>query len=325
MVRKIWPAPFETWACRCALLCIWAFPTTILAQVTSAAGNSYISGRTEIDRDGGFLIQADLDLAPSDATDWMLSLGRANAVNNTSGLATRSVEASLHHDFGAMGIELGVAWWKDPSVVTAKQAHASVDWGSDNWIFEINTSARRSGFTPFKANGVVQFRNGNSITVQGTARCQVDDFGFGLRFYANRSAWSGYVSGMKFAYAATDCKFGSPGLDALSRTRLAVFRQFAQRLSSQLAASASSRINSETAFLDYDVGLGVSYRTRRASYGLAFNHSREEFEGLNADTAIGSISRDFAANFTATFELGVADSSLAGTLPFIGLAISRRF
>lgn len=300
-------------------LCV-AAPAALAADPRGNAGIY-----AEVDNEDGFGIAADLTLYATERTSWRAAASYVDSPPGLAGVDTRGFDAGAYHDFGSFGLDIGLGIWRSPDLVDARHVEAALDWHGDVWTLALIGRARRSDFDPFQASGTVTLRDGRQVTVSGVANCDTDDTGLGLGLSFAGGAWNGYLRGMSFDYDETHCRFSSPGLELLARTRPEAFRQFAPRITAQLSAYAAARIGAENTLLKDSLAAGLGYRFGRVGVGIDYAHYREFFGGLDSDALSGRVTFALTDTLEGSLALGATEGDAFDTIVFGGIGLRARF
>jgi hypothetical protein len=311
------------------LLLLAAALATPLAVAADAGRAPWtVGGSVELERDGGWALGGNLAYRTDGGTRFRAAVARSELKSdNLDALTTTRLSGGVRHTVGDDGptLLLDLAWWQDPDTVTAREVTAGAEVGPPELTLGASVRLRRSEFEPFPVSGTVQLPNGRTILLAGTADCSVDDLGYGLDLVRDTGAWSFFVAGRKYDYDETECGFSSRGLDALARTQPGVFRQFAAAEAQRLSRIAASQSDERTSFLDYQVGGGVAWRRGTDQFGVDLSHSREQFDGLDSSGLTLHWTRVLDRGVDVVVYGGATDSDAWGTLPFVGVAVSRTF
>lgn len=299
--------------------------TLLALPATAAEGGGTLGAYVEADENDGLGIAADLTVHATDRTSWYLLASYADVSSGPEAIGTRSLETGAWHDFGRLGLDVGFGIWGDPGLADARYLKASLDWHGEVWSVALLTQLRRTDFDPFQARGTVTLRDGRQVTVSARADCDTGDTGIGLRLAFASGSWDGYVRGMSHDYDATRCRFSSPGLDALARTRREVFRQFAPLVTAQLSSYATIRVGSENSLLKDSISLGAGYTPGRAGVGLDYSHHRDFFGGRGSDTLSGRVTFVVSSAMDLSFTLGATGRDAFDTVVFAGIGVRAKF
>lgn len=313
-----------------ALAAVFALPLSAGASESESATSGWtLGGTAEVEKGGGGSIGGSLGYSSTGGTRTDFSVGRSSLKSDTlETLSTTRADASVRHRFGdgaGPSIRLGVGWWQDPDTVSARQVSGGVEFGPDAMRVGVRGGYRRSEFEPFPVGGTVTLPGGRTLTLSGTASCTMNNVDYGLDFTHDSDDYTFYVQGTKYDYDDTSCSFSSRGLDALARSQRALFRQIAAAQVLRLSRGAASASDQQTTFLDYGVGAGFAWRRGSDEYGLDLDHVREQFEQTDANTATLHWARAFDSGLDLTVYAGATDSDAFGTLPFVGVGVTRSF
>ncbi len=311
------------------LVAALAAPAARAAESESDPSSWTLGGSAELEKGGGHSLGGSLGYASGEGTNVDVSAGRSSLASDTlRTLTTTRFDVAFRHRFGdesAPALRLAAGGWQDPDTVTAKHVDAGVEFGAPALRVGLNGGWRRSEFEPFPISGAVTLPGGRTLTLTGTASCTLKNVDYGLELTHETDAVTVYLQGTKYDYDDTSCRFSSRGLDALSRSQRALFRQFAAAQTLRLSRGAASASDQQTTFLDYGVGAGFAFRRGADEYGLDLDHVREQFEQTDADTLTLHWARAFATGVDLTVYAGATDSDAFGTLPFVGVGLSRTF
>jgi hypothetical protein len=100
-----------------------------------------------------------------------------------------------------------------------------------------------------------------------------------------------------------------------------IFRRIASAVLTRGAQLLGSALTRENGFLDYSLWGSVEFRAGLNAFALDYYHDREEFEGLVADTLVGSVTFPVSDRLDLELRLGATDSELSGTVAFAGLTL----
>jgi hypothetical protein len=276
---------------------------------------------SEADGEGGLGLAADVTWFATERTQWFLGANYADSGVTLSGLSTRGFELGGRHDFGPVGMAVWYRGWEDPDIIDVAELNGAFELYAGNWTFSLLGAARQSDFEPFDTSTVVTLRNGQQIPITATATCDLDNTGIGLGIDFAEERWSAYVQGMEYSYSDASCGFSSPALELLERTRPAIFRQFASRVTDPLSLSAVTRIGADNALLDTSFSTGVRYDVNRMGYGIDYQYQEEHFDGLEGSTVSGTVSRKMRPKLDIYVTAGMTDGDSVDALWFAGLGV----
>jgi hypothetical protein len=100
-----------------------------------------------------------------------------------------------------------------------------------------------------------------------------------------------------------------------------IFRRIASSVLARGGGLLGSALTRDIGFLDYSVWGSLGYRYGLKSVALDYFHDREEFEGLLADTLIGSVTFPVSSRLDLELRLGATDSDPSGTVAFAGVTL----
>lgn len=279
----------------------------------------------EGDSEGGIGGLADVTWFVGERSQLYLAANYADTTRNLSGLSTRGYSFGGVHDFGAIGVDVWYDAWTDTDVVTARSVNGAVDVGLGDWTVALTGQVRRSDFEPFAADAEVTLRTGQQVTVTAAADCDLDNTGLGLRVGYATGRWHGHARGMAYSYAETECRFSSPTLDYLRRTRPVVFQQFARQVTTPLSTSAMTWIGAENALLDRSWGGGIAYDSGRLEYAVDYLGLEEHFDGLRSDSLSGSLSIKVGKSLEVLVTAGYSEGESLDPAWLGGLGLRAEF
>lgn len=297
------------------------------------AGRAEDSGRpdwsvgvyAEGDDEDGLGVAADITWFMSERSQLYFGATYTDTTSSLSGLTTRGFSIGGYHDFGPVGIDLWYDAWRDPDVVDARSINGAFEVDAGRFTFALLGQLRESDFEPFDAAAVVTLRNGQQLPVVATADCSLDNTGLGLRVSYAGSRFGAYLRGMGYDYDDAECGFSSPALEALRRSRPAVFGQFARGITAPLTANASTRIGAENALLESTWGGGFNVAAGQVDYALDYLYQEEHFDGLTADTIAGTVTFGVSRSLDMFISTGMTDSDTYGSTWFGGLGLRALF
>lgn len=292
-----------------------------LAVNAASAQGGYGGVGTEIDDESGYLVLGSLGGNVSSATSWDLTASRFNPSTASSSFDTTSYGGSLFHDFGRVGLRVGLGGWRDDGLVQVDQLTAALQFRGEGWSFELEGRMNRSDFDPFDIDRTIILRDGTPLTITARADCSVDDTGLGARLRVSSGDWSWSVSGMAFDYGGFGCDFGLPMLDRLRDSTRDEFVQFADRVTDVLSLSSGRRLLAETSFLDSRLGLGVRRDVGTRSYSANFDRVEDVFFGRVANTLSGGVGFVLRSGAQLEVYAGATEADASPNIAFVGLLL----
>ncbi|MFO0447727.1 MAG: hypothetical protein ACK52I_03370 [Pseudomonadota bacterium] len=295
------------------------------ADDAEAAPRWTLGALVQVDDEDGHAVAGSVGYAFTRNTRLRLSADASDASGAGTEYSTKAVGLDLRHAFGAVALTVGVHRWEDPDVVAADEFRAELEFGGESLGVALLGSYRRSDFEPIAANSTIQLRDGRALTVRARADCRLDDVGYGLRLAWSGVAWGAYASARGHDYGDVECRFDSPGLDALSRARNAEFRQFAGRATNALGLGAGTRIGAENVLLDRSVAAGAWFQPARFGVAADVARMRDYFSGTESDTLSASLLWSVTPSLDLELTLGTTDAERFGSTGFAGLRLQARF
>jgi hypothetical protein len=278
----------------------------------------------EIDEDEGYRIDAGVSWLLSDNSSVTLLAGTADTSTDFNKSYSRAATLGADHSFGVFGVSGDVRWWGDRELFESTTLAGSFYLRQSGWRMALRGELRQSDFEPFSFEAEIPIRN-QLVPVAGTADCSLDNSAYGASLSHTGKALSVLISAMQYQYSATDCSLTDvvlpPQAGDLPPVRREIFRRIANAVLLQGAHLLGSQLTRENGFLDYSVWGSIVWRSGLRSYGLEYFHDREEFEGFEADTLIGSVTFPVSTRLDLEFRLGATDSDLEGTVSFLGLML----
>lgn len=285
----------------------------------AAAQSFYGSLGLEADEDGGRLLLGAIGGRLAARSQWDLGFATADTSRDFAGLRTSAFDGSLYHDFGRIGLRVGLGRWQDNAVVTAEQITGSLDLHGAGWSLAFESQFRTSDFEPLEVQRTIVRRDGSELTIDARADCAIDDLGLGARLRPTRGAWTVAASAMRYDYDAAQCVFDLPGLEALRRSTRAEFMQFADRLTLQLTLGAGRRLLARTALLDSRAGVSLAWDRGARIYNVYLDRLEDAFFGQSADTLSAGISFPLGASQEFEAYAGVTALEAQPNVSFVGL------
>jgi hypothetical protein len=307
-------------ACACLLL-----PTLVVAAEPPVEPWT-VGGFAEIEKGGGYSFGGDFAYRTDGGTRWSFAAAHSELESdNLQPLATTRFDGGVRHSFGSVRVSLGAAWWQDPDTVTVREFNGGAEFGPPESKVGVRAAIRHSDFDPFPVTGVVILPNGRTVTASGTAKCTLDDTSYGLDLSRDTGPYVAYLSGRKYDYDPTDCSFTNRLLEAISRSSSRRLKNVAAVQTATLSRLAASQSDMQTSFLDYRIAAGFAWRLDDDEFGVDFDHVREQFDQIDANTLSVHWARALDRGVMLMLYGGAANSDRFGTLPFLGVNASRSF
>ena len=284
----------------------WALAALVLAgaSVAARADSSddawLLTVGTELDDEDGYRVDLGLAWAPSAATWVNAYAGTADTSTDFNDFTSRMASVGVDHAFEHVGFTVDVRWWGDSELFESTAVAGAVYFKQEAWRVALRGELRESDFEPFDFNVTIPIR-GTLVPVSGSAECGLDNSGYGASLSHTGKSWSALVAGTQYDYSSTDCAL----------TALNVPPQVGDL----------PPITRENGFLDYSLWGSLAYRSGLKSFALDYFHDREEFDGLLADTLIGSVTFPVSNRLDLELRVGATDSDLSGTIAFAGVTL----
>jgi len=275
----------------------------------------------EVDDADGYILSGTLGGSFSERTSWDVSASRSDTSTDLADLLRTAYRANLGHDFGSVGIRVGLDGWNDDNLVQTQAATAAVDLHNDNWSFAVRTEFRHSDFDPLDINRTITRRDGSPLTITGRADCEVDDTGLGARLSYSNADWYFDVSGMEYDYDDFGCDFSIAALDVLRTATRDEFVQLADRATDLLSLGTGRRLLAETSLLDSHVGTRLSYTRGLHTYRVSYDRVEDIFFGRTATTLTGGVAFLLRSGNELEVYTGVTDSDAYSNVVFLGVAV----
>lgn len=285
------------------------------------ADGLFVSAGTELDDESGYLIYAAVGGDFAEHTSWDLGAGHADTSRDFTSLTTTSYDFGIRHDFGTVALRFGIGGWEDSDLVATERFAAALDFHGEGWSFALQSEFRDSAFEPFTMDRTITRRDGTTVTVTGSADCDVEDLGLGARLSLSNDSWAWTLGGMSYDYDDPECAFSAPALDFLRRATRDEFVQFADRLTAALAYAAGTNLIAENSFLDSRLGTSLTHSTAIRTYSVYFDHLEEAFFGLASDTLSGGMTFPVGEAYELELYVGVTESDAFSSVAFLGFSM----
>jgi hypothetical protein len=251
----------------------------------------------EMDDADGYVLYGALGGSFSERTTWDVSTSRSDTSTNLSELLRTAFSASVGHDFGSVGLRIGLGGWGDEDFVQTRSATAALDLHNETWSFALRSAFRHSDFDPIDINRTIIRRDGSPVTITGSADCRVDDLGLGASLSFSNDAWYIAIHGMSYDYD-----------------------DFADRATDFLSLGAGRRLLAEMSLLDSSLGTSLSYSRGLRTYNLSYDRVEDVFFGRTADTLTGGIGFLLESGHEIEIYAGVTDSDAYAEVVFLGIS-----
>ncbi|MBC7810678.1 MAG: hypothetical protein H7175_06000 [Burkholderiales bacterium] len=285
------------------------------------------SGGGQYDSQHSFGLDTSLSFSPTTMTNLFVAVSGSSSTDNDADLSSNAATVGFSRNGDTFGFSIGGHWFDNVDVVQGKEATLSLMLRSGGWHVEAKGEYRKSEFDSFRANTVVRRRDGTFVPIFSTATCSLTNSGYGAVAGVDGESWGAYVSGMQYRYGSHECAFDSPGLNALASTNRLEFVQLASTLTQRLSRMAARYLSkySENSLLAAELGAGVSYLSDTARWRLAYQHGRDEFQGLTTETYTVGVTRSVLKDSNIDLQLGASKSESIDTVAFAGIAFTTYF
>lgn len=307
---------------RCALLLLAILSASSAAQDASDAW--LLSAGGELDDEDGYRLDLGATWLPSDATTLTVLATRADTSTDFNDFKSTAASLGVDHSFDRMGVRADVRWWGDSQLFESTTVAGSIYFRNAGWRIALRGEVRESDFEEFGFDTVIPIGD-LLVPVSGSAACGLDNTGYGASLSHRGKAWSVLFAGTQYDYSATDCELTGvslpPQVGDLPPISREILRRIVDAVLERGAGLLGSQLTRENGFLDYSVWGSVAYRSGLRTFGLDYFHDREEFQGFEADTLIGSVTVPVSSRLDLELRLGATDSELTGTVAFAGLTV----
>jgi len=293
----------------------------LFAAATAAAQDGIATLGAELDDASGYLLFGALGGSWSNATTWDLTASIADTTTTLTAYRTTAFAGSLYHDFGAVGVRIGLGGWRDEALARVTRLNGSLDWHDAGWTVAVEGQLRQTDFDPLAVDRVIERRDGTTVTLTGTAVCAVDDVGLGARLGYAGMSWSFSISGMRYDYDNFGCGFDIQVDGALRDATRTEFVQIADRVTDVLAIGAARRLLWETSFLDNRIGLSVRRQLPTRAYSLYVDRIEDAFLRRTANTVSAGVAFPFRSSNELEVYAGVTDPGIGDAIAFLGLML----
>jgi hypothetical protein len=283
-----------------------------------------LTAGAELDDEDGYRVDLGATWAPTRATSVSAYAGSADTSTDFNNFASRMAGLALDHSFGQVEASLELRWWGDSELFESRAVAAGLYYREQGWRFGLRGELRESDFDPIPFDVEIPIRN-LIVPVSGTARCGLDNTGYGASVSHTGKSWSVLLAGTQYEYSSTDCALSDlavpPQAGNVPPINRQLFRRIADAVLTRGADLLGSALTRENGFLDYSLWGSVALRSGLNTYGLDYFHDREEFQGLVADTLVGSVTFPVSNRLDLELRMGATDSELSGTVAFAGLTL----
>ena len=308
----------------CALAALVLAGASVAARADSSDDAWLLTVGTELDDEDGYRVDLGLAWAPSAATWVNAYAGTADTSTDFNDFTSRMASVGVDHAFEHVGFTVDVRWWGDSELFESTAVAGAVYFKQEAWRVALRGELRESDFEPFDFNVTIPIR-GTLVPVSGSAECGLDNSGYGASLSHTGKSWSALVAGTQYDYSSTDCALTAlnvpPQVGDLPPITREFFRRIANRVLARGAELLGSALTRENGFLDYSLWGSLAYRSGLKSFALDYFHDREEFDGLLADTLIGSVTFPVSNRLDLELRVGATDSDLSGTIAFAGVTL----
>jgi len=292
-----------------------------LHAIPAHAQGWFAQAGAELDDADGYVISGALGGSVSTNTSWDLAASRSDTSTDIADLLRTAFGASLHHDFGNVGVRLGLRGWTDEDLVQTQSTAVAVDLHNESWSFALRTEFRHSDFDPLDINRTIVRGDGSTLTITGSADCDVDDTAIGARLSFSSAEWYFDVSGMSYDYDDFGCDLNVAPLDVLRRATRDEFIQLADRATDLLSLGAGRRLLAETSLLDSHLGTRLRYTRGLHTYSVSYDRVEDIFFGRAATTLTGGIAFLLESGNEIEVYTGVTDSDSYANVVFLGISL----
>jgi hypothetical protein len=307
-----------------ALAALCLFCTCGVTRADSSDDTWLLTAGTELDEEDGYLLELGLAWVPSATTSIGAYAGTADTLTDFNDFTSRMASLGFDHAFDHFGFTLEARWWGDAELFESTAAAGTLYYKSKGWRVSLSGELRESDFEPFDFDVTIPIR-GTPVPVSGSAACGLDNSGYGASLSHTGKTWSVLLAGMQYDYSATDCELTALNVPPQVGTPPPITREIVQRIASAVltrgAELLGSELTRENGFLDYSLWASLGYQSGLKYFALDYFHDREEFEGLLADTLIGSITFPISSRLDLELRIGATDSDLSGTIAFAGVTV----
>jgi hypothetical protein len=312
----------EQWPLRVLALLLLLLSATANAEDSESLW--LLTAGAELDDEDGYRFDLGATWAPSRSTSVNAYAGSADTSADFNDFTSRIASLGVDHSFGHIGLSLDARWWGDSELFDSTAIAGTLYFTPERWRLALRGELRESDFDPFSFDVDIPIR-GVLVPVSGSAECGLDNSGYGASVSYTGKSWSVAAAGTQYEYSSTDCALTSlsipPQVGNLPPISREIFRRIAKAVLTRGAQLLGSALTRENGFLDYSLWGSLAYRSGLNSFGLDYYHDREEFEGLVADTLIGSVTFPVSNRLDLELRLGATDSELSGTVAFAGLTL----
>lgn len=308
---------------RQAIAALWLACGGFAAHADSSDDAWLLTLGTELDDEDGYRVDVGAAWAPNAATWVNAYAGIADTSTDFTSFSSRMASLGIDHSFEQLGVSMDLRWWGDSDFFESRALAGSLYFKKEGWRWALRGEVRESDFDPVRFDVEIPIRN-LIVPVSGSAECGLDNYGYGASVSHTGRLWSVLLAGTQYQYSSADCTLTElvvpPQAGNLPRSRELNRRITATVLArgGELLGSALTR---EYGFLDYSLWGSVALRSGVNTLGLDYFRDREEFQGLVADTLIGSFTFPVSNRLDLELRLGATDSDAAGTVAFAGVAL----
>ena len=266
----------------------------------------------EFDGSGGYALTPD--------TSVQLGANLSDSTSNSStGIGTSAVDVGLSHDFSRISVDGRFRRWQATDILNALELSGGAAWQADAWSLGPRLELRRSRFDPL--NVTIAVPGVSQAPVNPTARCTLNNFGYGLSGAYQGEVWGARLEGSSYRYSSASCDFD--GVHAhVSRDLLS---QLLGPSADLLARAAGRNVGSRDVPVDSRLGGGASWQHEELRIALDYSQSKDFLRGLRSRTLAATATADLGGGSGVDVTLGATQSASYGTLAFVGFAVRANF
>lgn len=294
------------------------------ASAESQAGALLMAG-IEVDDQDGRRLDAAMSISSRRGTRLDLLASRTQADLGAGDFASTHVFGQVTRDFGRLDAGIGLRYVRDEGVARTRglRVAAGRDFAAARLSFDVEWRDTDLGSSPFTVSGA-ELGFDALPSVSGSADCGVQSLGYGLGVDVSRSRWSVYGTARVFDYSGYSCDVTLDVAGSrLASTRPRLFRLLSDRLLDRLESYTTTRLPPEAALLESSLAVGASIEAgARATLGVEFHRSREEFAPVESDTVLGYAELRLSGTVSVELTAGLERASGYADTTFIGLRLS---
>jgi hypothetical protein len=256
-----------------------------------------------------------------ETTDISAAVARADAQLAQGEAVSKFATARVVHDFGKLGVGLGVRHGEIEGVSKTLGwfAGAFYDQRDIRVSAELETRDTRLASSPFTED----FGAGVGI-VSGVSRCEVASLGYIAQVTWTRPRWSVYASGRAYDYEDYDCELLSSTLGTAVKPGRGRGRAVGRQLAAgslQSASGLASRLSPrESTLLESSLSAGAMMPIDERWYGgIELYHDVEKIGENDYSTALVFAGLRLTPMWNAEFSLGHTSADEIDETTFIGV------